>query len=292
MDKLSPSEKYDLWMGRSDLTGLESATGRQREFMLKSAAYNREKYGKDEIPEWTGICNGWAVASIYEPYPAKAVKVTSPTGRSITFYPADIQALISQIYFDYQPAINIVRLGSLCEESTPEKDAAGRPTNPRCRDVNPMSFHIALGRFIAKNKPFVFDLAPNSTTLNQPAYGYMLTYSNKRQAAATDIHAATGVKTLVDVNAFLFYLAEVGAGEVGWTDRQMNSLVKKVVYDYTLELDADDRIVGGEWIKGSQMPDFLWYPSVLPTSEILKRRDPLYPISLEKVKALVASSAQ
>ena len=50
IDALSPAEKYDLWMGRSDLTTRDSVTGRQRAFMLDSVKYNIKELGVDEIP--------------------------------------------------------------------------------------------------------------------------------------------------------------------------------------------------------------------------------------------------
>ena len=292
IDALSPAEKYDLWLGRSDLTTRDSVTGRQRAFMLDSVKYNITERGVDEIPFWTGICNGWSLAAINEPYPAKSVRVTSPSGRTINFYGSDIQALISQVYFDYQPGITIARLGALCSEPTPAINADGRIISPACRDSNPMSFHLALGKVLSKGQSFVIDINPTTETINQPAVGYSLTFSNKRFIQSDYKEAASNATQLVDVKVDFYYTLETLVGKESFTPKQMADLIKTIVYEYTLELDDQNKIVGGEWARGSNVPDFLWRPSEMPNDRILFGLDPTYPLSYDKVKELVNLSAK
>ncbi len=289
INALSAAEKYDIWMGRTDLTQRDSATGRQRDFVLASARYNREQLDADEIPGWTGICNGWSLAAINEPYPAKPVKVTTPAGKKITFYSGDIQALASQIYFDYQPAINVARLGALCDEAKPPKDETGRIINGSCRDINPMSFHLALGKYLAQGKGFVFDVDSKIETWNQPAYGYKMTMSPKRPVDGTYPNAAPDTVNLVDVDVIFYYIQEAEVGKAGLTPEEKKQFVEKTNYHYTLEIDQADQLVGGEWRKG-KLPDFLWKPDLLPTDALLKGLDSTYPISYDKVKELITAS--
>lgn len=290
LNKLSAAEKYDVWMGRTDLKSLASATGRQRRFMLDSAKYNRDELGVDEIPGWTGICNGWSLAAINEPYPAKPVKVKAPNGKDLTFYSGDIQALASQIYFDYQPSINVSRLGALCDEAKPPRDEKGRIVNGNCRDVNPMSFHLALGRYLSKGKGFVFDVDAKVETWNQPAYGYKMALGPRRPLDATVYpNAAPGTVNLVDVDVTFHYIQEAEVGEVGLTEEEKKQFVEKVDYHYTLEIDESDMLVGGEWRKG-KLPDFLWKPDELPSDDKLLGLDPSYPILYSKVKELINAS--
>lgn len=288
--KLSPAEKYDLWMGRTDLSSETSVTGSQRAFMLQSATFNREQLGKDEIPGWTGICNGWSLAAINEPQPMKPVTVTAESGKKITFYPGDIKALMSQIYFDYQPLINVARLGVMCTEPQPATTAAGRIKDASCRDVNPMSFHAALALQLAKDKPFVFDVESADEVWNQPAYGYKVAFKNKRNWTSTYRNAAAGTKKLVDVTADFRYIVEAHPEKVGLTPAQLKEHVKTVRYEYTLELDANDLMLGGEWKAGTKIPDFLWRPDERPSDEILARLDG-YPLSYAKVKELLDLAA-
>ncbi len=290
IDALSPAEKYDLWMGRTDLMTKDSATGRQRSFMLDSVAYNIKERGVDEIPFWTGICNGWSLAAINEPYPTKSVQVVSPSGRIINFYASDIQALISQIYFDYQPGITIARLGALCSEPVPAVNSDGRIVSPACRDVNPMSFHLALGKILAKGESFVIDINSTNETWNQPAVGYELKFSNKIPLSTNYKDPAPQATQLVDVQVEFFYTVETLVGKESFTAQEMANLVKKIKYQYTLELDDRNQVVGGEWVPGSSIPDFLWRPSVMPSDIILTGLDPTYPLSFTKVKELVRMS--
>lgn len=291
LNKLSPSEKYDLWLGRKDLTDVSSVTGQQRDFMLKIAQFNIEKYKQDIIPIWTGICNGWSLAAIYESYPAKPVVKKLSDGREITFYPSDIAALISQIYFDYQPAINIARLGAMCEEPVPAVDSFGRRISASCRDVNPMSFHIALGRYLAADKPFVFDVEPGKETWNQPVYSYKMKLMNKRAVPSSYLNAAPETVEVIDVEVKLEYIKEAHPSTVAITPDGMKRYIFSEDYKYTLELDAAGKILGGEWMIDSSIPDFLWRPDELPNDAILQRRSPGYPLSYAKVKELIDLAA-
>jgi hypothetical protein len=287
LNKLSPSEKYDLWLDRKDLKDVKSATGRQRDFMLTSAKWNNENLGEDKIPSWTGICNGWSLAAIYEAYPAKSVVKKLADGREITFYSSDIAALISQIYFDYQPAINVARLGAMCEEPVPAVNSRGRRKNAACRDVNPMSFHIALGRYLAADKPFVFDVEPGQETWNQPVYSYKMELKNKRKKPSSYLNAAPGTVEVIDAEVTLEYIKEARPSTVGITPDNMKRYIASEDYKYTLELDAAGKILGGEWKKNSPIPDFLWRPDEKPSDAILQRAAPDYPLSYDKVKELI-----
>ena len=291
LNQLSPSEKYDLWLDRKDLNDPLSATGKQREFMLASAKWNRDNHSKDEIPSWTGICNGWSLAAIYEPYPFKPVVKKLADGREITFYASDIAALISQVYFDYQPTINVARLGAMCEEAEPAVNSRGRRKNPACRDVNPASFHLALGRYLAKDKPFVFDVEPGQETWNQPVYGYKMVLKNKRKLPNSYLKEARGTVDVIDAEVTLEYIKEARPDTVGITPDQMKKYIASEDYMYTLELDATGKLLGGEWKKNSAIPDFLWRPDEMPNDATLQTAFPGYPLSYVKVKELIDLAA-
>lgn len=283
--KLSPTEKYDIWQGRTDLAAQTAATGAQRAFVQRKATQSG-----GEIPTWTGICNGWSTAAINEDQPMKPVTVTNARNQQIVFYPGDLTALMSQIYFDYQSKIQVRRLGSMCRQSPIVKDEDGRPTDPDCRDINPMSFHLALGGFLAKGKAFVVDQFKADQVWNQPVYGYELKYSNLRPIDANYKHAAQGTVQLVDVDAVLKFVVEASPQkDAGFTQDQLRQqFLEGRPYSYTLELTADGHVIGGEW-RGPSSPDFIWYPTVTPTDEILGSS---YPMAYSKVKELFGLSKQ
>jgi hypothetical protein len=175
----------------------------------------------------------------------------------------------------------------MCDEAEPAVNAAGRVKSPICRDVNPMSFHVALARYVAKDKPFVFDVEPAEETWNQPVYGYELTLTNKRAKPASYRNAAPGTTQIVDAKVTLQYIKEARPSKVGLTPEEMKNYIASEEYRYTLELDDAGMLLGGEWKKDSAIPDFLWRPDELPTDALLQAQTPGYPLSYEQLKDLV-----
>jgi hypothetical protein len=293
IERLSPAEKYDLWVGRKDLeyrpeqgTNQSSATALERSYVHALAARNG-----GTIQSWEGICNGWSLAAITEPAAKNPVRVKDPKGREILFYPGDIKALLSRLYFDYQPHVNIARLGSACFEVDPTTDANGRVTNLDCRDINPMAFHLALGGYIAKNKGFVFDqnnIQSVAEIWNQPVYGYKIkSMSEPRPVDKSYTHAAPNTVSLVDVSVDLKFIVEAAPQQKPLTSEELLDYIDTKTYHYTLEVDDKGLILGGEWKKNSEIPDFMWKANQ-PISDDLF--DKSYPISYSKVRELLELS--
>ena len=105
-------------------------------------------------------------------------------------------------------------------------------------------------------------------------------------------NAGNNATHLVDVKVDFYYTLETMVGKESFNAKQMAALIKSLVYEYTLELDNNDNVVGGEWAKGSNIPDFLWRPSEMPSDRILFGLDPNYPLSYDKVKELVNAAAK
>jgi hypothetical protein len=91
-------------------------------------------------------------------------------------------------------------------------------------------------------------------------------------------------KSLRQIQTELYWIAESPQELDGNLSASIASYTKKDVYDYVLELDADGKIIGGEWIGASRTnhPDFLWLP--------VKKNDGLVAgkISYADVKKLLA----
>ncbi len=241
---LSPAEKFDLFQG-------------QLNFPVTRAEHSNAAAAADEdgtIPSWFGLCHGWAPAALLEPDPGSRSIVSGPFGRKITFYSADMKALWTKLYADAQVANYF--LGGRCNDRTVERDSQGRAINPTCRDTNPASLHLVLGHFIGKKRVgFVADVYNGDQVWNQPVVGYKFVYTNRRSLSSDRNyrHAAPETSSLVDVDLTMEYLVEGQSSRSSIAPITSNSLM-----NYTLELDSQGHVIGGEWIS-SDRPDFLWH---------------------------------
>ncbi len=291
LNRLSPAEKYDIWQGRTDLSSEESATAYQRSLVLSTARFNKSEFNKDEVPAWAGICNGWSLAAIAESEPQKAVTVDLADGRRMTFYVADIKALVGQIYNDYQESelFSVRRLGNRCHDKLKEVD--GRVQDSDCRDMNPMTLHLALTQYLAKKKPFIVDIDPEEEVWNQPAYGYKMQIGTALPVEKPAKIHARGTKYVADVEVqfqFVVEPDEPARDAIVGTDSASQHIDTRP-FHYTLELDAQKRVIGGEWKAKSTRPDFIWMSEDTPTQDFF---DEDYPLQVSEVMKLHALSLE
>lgn len=157
-----------------------------------------------------------------------------------------------------------------------------------CRDVNPMTLHLALTSLIHNKKQgFVFDREQASQVWNQPVFAYKFDYLPIKlktpgkvaepgsPVAISDLDdplkdfRAPGTAYLVSVLARIEYGVEHGP-LLAYAPGGGDELTQTLVTVYTLELDANLNIIGGEWGRvaradgesfeiASEQPDFLWY---------------------------------
>jgi hypothetical protein len=160
-----------------------------------------------------------------------------------------------------------------------------------CRDTNPATFHVSMVELIAKQKTgFVLDQTRFDQVWNQPAFGYEFTYLpilkkdgnfsvGDELVAIKDVldpfvkYRAPGTEYLVQVEVNLQYGSEYGPALKYVPNADAYNDAK---YVYTLELNAEKKIIGGEWgpvplpgaenanswrfrnLIGGDSPDFLW----------------------------------
>ncbi len=233
-ERLSPAEKYDIWLGRFDYPTVYYELGRTTP--------------KD--PDWAGLCHGWAPSAInfHEP---RDVTLVSKDGIEVPFTSYDIKAYLS--YYQGEHGENEAKfLGIRCNGS-------GRGISkfrPSCRGVNAGAFHVAVTNEIGiRKKSFVFDRDPSYQVWNQPAVSY--TYKIVKEKKGRFIGSAKGTKKRVFIKMSLIYTDEVGDSD--WAALSSRGLknVDTISYYYRLELDKHGQILGGKW-KSSMRPDFLW----------------------------------
>lgn len=236
---LSPAEKYDVYMGRFDFptVGVERV---------------RTKPGDSS---WEGICHGWAGAAINfaEPGP---VTLKSAQGIEVPFGSSDIKALLS--YYQGEaanPPAATRSIGVKCDvDLSTSPDAAERD---ECRDTNPGSFHVVIANFIGlRNQPFIMDVTRDQQVWNQPVH----TFSSRIvETVAPSANAAVGTVKEVVIETVVIYTQEI---QPRW-DRALGTphhSDTKRTYNYRLELNVSDEIIGGVW-QTKDRPDFVWSAS-------------------------------
>lgn len=267
IDSLSPVEKYDLLLrdDRGSLTAAMWAEGRE----MRERGLN--------IPAWAGICDGWAAASIMVPRPQKAVMFRAATGQEVTLYPSDIKALLSLLWARGDAPVR--HLGGRCNDVYPTKDEAGRLSSPPCFDNNPGAWHLAVVNQIGvARRGLIMDASYDYQVWNQPILAYSYRYFNPQTGQSAD----TLQEGMVAVNAlpedrFKALRSSAAAHVVGITmdvtylsetrpthalsDTPSDDVKTTIRYAYDLELDAEGKVVGGEWHQENH-PDFLWVPVV------------------------------
>ncbi len=229
--QLSPSEKYDLARGLYDYP-----------LTTHVAAVNAKRDAKD----YEGICDGWTASSIQFREP-KPVVITNPDGIIIPFGSSDVKALMS-----YHAAFNVdlgpVLIGRYC------MGGLGIGTNSaRCADINPGTYHVILANEIGlKKQAFASDVEIGKETWNQPIYGFEFEVRGSASSNAP--------KALL-IHAKLKYTDELDQSQWEPVTGTSNFLGGVQESDYILEMDSNDRIIGGSWISKYVHPDLFWKPT-------------------------------
>lgn len=134
------------------------------------------------IPSWWGLSHGWAAYAVSEPAPLAPVMENG-----VTFYPADLDALMSLAYA--RPASTTL-VGQRCNLANAPVDVNGRTIESSCRDLNPGSLHVLLGnRTGLQGRPLIMDRSAGARVSNNPIVGYRVTNGNGgalRQVSAGD----------------------------------------------------------------------------------------------------------
>ncbi len=276
---LAPSEKYDLLVQDSQLN-LTAANWQQ------GSIYSDET---GDVETWMGICHGWAPASFMEPRPAHSASIES-FGRKetiIDFLPDDIKALATLKWAngvnvsknDLRPATRFI--GGRCNSKDASLDPiSNRILSPECFDLNPGIWHIVVTNHIgSERRPFIIDASFDYEVWNQPVTQYSYKYFNPKtmdeagsleealvnmndpqfEDKFADFRKNPAAVQLVGIEMAVTYTTETQPRGIV-VDSPESDTENTVVYYYDLELDANGKILGGEWYQNSH-PDFVWMPS-------------------------------
>jgi hypothetical protein len=273
IDKLSPTEKYDLAMGNLDTP-------------LTTYYWNKMKEVNDakEMFVWRGFCDDEAGSVVYFPEPQYEVVIHSRIpGVKIKFYLRDIKGLAALNMS--QVGIDVPQSGTRCKEDDPKQGKSSEYLDYAAFDVNPAALHIALVNFIGKhNLPVLVDRDQERPVWNTPIKRYSFRYKNPKSGKRFDkladalveaaefpqdkfkayrsanAHYIVGVE--MEAGYSTVYSESLGRDERERADEHMTTLT------YDLEIDLDGTIVGGEWHQ-EYHPDFLYVflPGTEPFSE-------------------------
>lgn len=228
--RLAPSEKLDL------LNGFYH-------YPLKKEVASR---AKDNDPLWWGICNGWSPATIAHNEPTPKT-LTNPDGISIPFGSSDIKALVSYYYAYHHKVPTTNQMGKRC--------MAG--VGPGCgNDLNAGSFYLVLTNKVGlEGTSFIADIEKGRQVWNHAIVKYNSTIVKSNLAPASS--SAKGTVRRVQVKTVVTYVLEIKKNSWYPTNGTEDHVNVDKNYEYIIELDANDNIVGGEWISSTR-PDFIW----------------------------------
>ncbi len=229
---------------------------------------------------WEGICHGWAQAATQYAEP-EATVVVNKDGIRVPFGSSDVKALLSmhEAYnYKGEPFGFVGRRCSVNGKVQGQElngDTHPFPPSPElaesieCRDANAGATHVVMANMLGLlGKGFVADVDRFNDVWNQP----IVRYDSQivREEPVNDSHRAQGIARRVRIKTDYVYSEELlypsaRARELGYTNfvskepvtltPSQEYVVKK--YEYILEIDSRDRIIGGEWVSETR-PDFIW----------------------------------
>ena len=307
-DTMSPTEKYDLFLGDTNFTLSRS--------IWNSLAEHEKHAKKHKIQDWEGICHGWAPAAVYMKRPLKKFVIQSIDGRfSIPFYPDDLKALESLLWANSLVQDTTIVEGIRCDTNGPQLDyGSGKVLRTRCKGVNPGVWHLSvLGLIGEKHMGFIMNKNNDIEIWNQPATSFEFQYYNPKTNATGKIEeVSVPVKAfndpfakfrdpntayIVGVDMNFHYINETEPTHAE-TDDPSKDNIANMHMRYELELDAGYNVLGGEWTTTEDQdrsyipnyPAFMWrFPSDFPMA--LSIMDAKTPDSFNDASLMRALSA-
>jgi hypothetical protein len=222
---MSPLAKYDraLNRGRSLAVAFEEKDVAESQERTRVGLFGRRRpllfprLGQPDAPGWYGHCNGWTAASIRHAEPQQSV-----TRNGVTFTPADIKALLAEVYMYADSEF----LGGV--------DHA----------INPGTLHVVLCNWLGRgDHPVGMESALGEVVFNYPIYAY-------EADVKTD---SEGRRAEVRMEVTYAYNA---TREVQRAPR----ISKTMEFHYLLDLDEEGKVVGGQYYSDSKRIDMLWVP--------------------------------
>ena len=250
------------------------------------------------IATWEGICNGWSTAAGIIPRPKHSFKVELPNGKKLKFYPADVKALVSHLWFNskIQNTRNekfnkggVLSQGLRCNDKSPKKDEWGRYYDsepdkyantgiiePRCVGVHPAIWHSSLVNLIGvQGRSFVVERKIKAAVDNHPLSDYKMEFYNPNTGDYGSLATSKvkidkedqfheyrnkNSKFIVGVRTTMAYMNWIRPARKDYEPASEDYQNRKEVEMlYDLELDAAGNITGGQWRTKEAGKNFLGF---------------------------------
>jgi hypothetical protein len=176
------------------------------------------------------------------------VEFVNPDGIVVPFASSDVKGLMSFFYAIIDEEAEVVQMGARCRRGG---RFFGRGN---CEDVHPGALHVVMANQLGMlNKGFAVDADAGHEVWNQPVFAFESQIVG--QSGATR-DSARGTVRRVKMDTKMTYAVEThpqwepSLGTSNWGQESAH-------YVYWLELDSQDRIIGGSWV-GDSHPDFVW----------------------------------
>lgn len=260
--ELSPSVKLDIANANYDLPLYEEVN-----------AFARDTPNGGRIRSWYGVCVGWAQAAFHYDEP-RPVTYRNDDGLSVEFGSGDLKALASYYYYATGPNDEMARaIAEPCENALPP----GERKLECGRDLNAGALHLVLANRIGlQKKNLIADFAPKLPVNQHPIFGYESEFlGERRPSEGASSLAVREVRVRTRIH-FAKY------GPATWDP--IGTIEGSRRLNYWLEIDAEGRIVGGNYTGcfGGKVPDKLWTASPIRFTDgyelldvFLKLRTPL-----------------
>lgn len=275
---LSPSIKLDIANGNYDLPHYDEVN-----------AFAKATPSGGRIKSWYGICVGWAQAAFHydEPLP---VTYRNSDGLLVEFGSGDLKALASYYYANNETGPNDEMAAAIAEPCEKIHLTGAQAfdvqsiTNAKLvkkivcgRDLNAGALHLVLANRIGlQKKNLIGDFSPKMPVNQHPIFGYHSEFLGERNPSKG---ASSLAVREVRVRTRIHYAKYAPA-----TWEAIGTIEGKRRLNYWLEIDAEGRIVGGNYtgLFGGKVPDKLWTATPIQFSgryellnELLKLRIPL-----------------
>jgi len=218
----------------------------------------------DGMETWWDLDHAWAAAASVEEEPAEPVSVNG-----VNFWPSDVKALLLTVYDSSTSFI----LSGTCRASQLERNYKGLPLNKGCEGLDAGDFHVLLTNFVGRFQAAISEeVTENGRIVSRPIDSYSVEL--QRSIEADEAVALLGQESagdgtyLLNPDARAWIEVEVSTQALVSSAPSQTGLLADVetfttsrVHHYVLELDSEDRILGGQWVKDAKSqtsPDFLW----------------------------------
>lgn len=239
INKLSPVEKLDIWLGR---------------YTFPATRIELENRGpkRDPAPaSWEGFCNGVCAASLAQKEPKRRVTVQNEDGIKVVFEPSDIKALLVASYFYVE---RYAQVGL-----RPER--LGLPV--RVENLpNPVALDLAATKVIGEaGRGFALQLNPTWKELwNWTIIGYERELEKPR-ALRSRASFPPDAAWLVKVRLKLIASNLVVSAEQANRPESLSARERQeaFIYEYDLVLDQEHRVIDGRYADIQTAPGMIWF---------------------------------